>query len=57
MATYTGTDVGDTISGVFHEVQLANKTFVEGDNDGNGKADFQIELTGHLDLVKGDFVL
>jgi hypothetical protein len=34
-----------------------NKTIVEGDIDGNGKADFQIELTGQLLLHKADFIL
>ncbi len=33
------------------------KTIVEGDIDGNGLADFQIELTGHKLLVQGDFIL
>ena len=33
------------------------KTIVEGDTDGNGLADFQIELTGHKLLVQGDFIL
>lgn len=43
--------------GELHEIQLASKTFVEGDTNGDGKADFQIELTGHLHLVKADFIL
>jgi Ca2+-binding RTX toxin-like protein len=32
-------------------------TVIEGDVNGDGKADFQIELTGWVHLVKGDFVL
>lgn len=32
-------------------------TFVTGDTDGDGHADFTIRLDGALDLVKGDFVL
>ncbi len=33
------------------------KTIVEGDINGDKKADFQIELTGHKLLVQGDFIL
>jgi Ca2+-binding RTX toxin-like protein len=32
-------------------------TIVQGDIDGNGKVDFRLELTGVVDLAKGDFVL
>lgn len=32
-------------------------TLVEGDTDGDGVADFQIELTGNVNLTAGDFVL
>ena len=32
-------------------------TLIEGDVDGDGKADFQIELTGRINLVASDFVL
>jgi Ca2+-binding RTX toxin-like protein len=34
-----------------------DKTIVEGDLNGDGKADFQIELKGLLALTKGDFIL
>jgi Ca2+-binding RTX toxin-like protein len=34
-----------------------DKTIVEGDTDGDGRADFQISLTGLIHLTKGDFVL
>lgn len=33
------------------------RTIVEGDVTGDGRADFQIELTGHKVLVSGDFIL
>jgi serralysin len=33
------------------------ETLIEGDIDGNGKADFQIELTNVISLLKGDFIL
>ncbi|MEZ5827275.1 MAG: M10 family metallopeptidase C-terminal domain-containing protein [Hyphomicrobiales bacterium] len=34
-----------------------NVTVISGDITGNGKANFEIELTGHHNLIKGDFVL
>ena len=37
--------------------QESKATIVEVDTDGNGKADFQIELAGRLTLSKGDFIL
>ena len=32
-------------------------TLVKGDVDGNGKFDFQVELTGRIHLHKADLVL
>ena len=32
-------------------------TIVEGDTNGDGKADFQIEFSGWVHLAKGDFIL
>jgi hypothetical protein len=32
-------------------------TFIAGDTDGDKSADFEIELTGHVDLHRGDFIL
>jgi Ca2+-binding RTX toxin-like protein len=37
--------------------QKKGATFVQGDIDGNGKADFRLELTGLYDLTKSDFIL
>lgn len=37
--------------------QKKGSTFVQGDIDGNGKADFKLELAGLIDLTKADFVL
>lgn len=34
-----------------------DKTIIEGDVNGDGKTDFQIELTGLKVLTAGDFVL
>ena len=42
------------------ELKLLKKggaTYVQGDVDGDGKADFVIKLTGAIDLQAGDFVL
>lgn len=44
-------------AGELHEVHSGGDTYVSGDTDGDGHGDFMIKLTGHLDLVKGDFVL
>lgn len=37
--------------------QAHDKTIVEGDVNGDGRADFQIQLTGLIHLTKGDFAL
>jgi len=37
--------------------ELGSKTIVYGDTNGDKKADFQIELTGLIDLTRGDFIL
>lgn len=56
-AAFTG------VKGQLHWFQInaagtANdKTIVEGDNNGDGKADFQIELTGLKSLTASDFIL
>ena len=53
-------DRGDAFTGVKGEVHWlfsGSKTIVEADIDGNRRADFQIELTGHKLLTSGDFVL
>ena len=55
--TYIGDAAFTHHRGELHEIQLANKTLVEGDTNGDGKADFQIEVTGHLHLVKAAFIL
>ncbi|MCE3269814.1 MAG: calcium-binding protein [Ramlibacter sp.] len=40
-----------------HYVQQGGKTFVEGDTNGDGAADFFITLTGTIDLVAADIAL
>jgi Ca2+-binding RTX toxin-like protein len=50
----------DAFSGIKGELRYeknAKTTFVYGDVDGDGKADFKIELKGAIDLVKSDFLL
>jgi Ca2+-binding RTX toxin-like protein len=37
--------------------QKKGNTFVQGDTNGDGKADFKIQLAGDINLAKGDFVL
>lgn len=44
-------------AGELHYVVQTGKTIVEGDTNGDAKADFQIELTGFKALVQGDFIL
>ncbi len=43
--------------GQLHYKFAGTTTLVEGDVNGDKKADFQIELTGHKLLVAGDFIL
>ncbi len=46
------------VKGQLHyKFEVPAKTIVEGDTNGDKKADFQIELTGHKLLVGGDFIL
>jgi Ca2+-binding RTX toxin-like protein len=44
-------------AGELHYVQAGGRTFVEGDTDGDGLADFAIRLTSTVDLASADFVL
>lgn len=44
-------------SGELRYFKSAGKTYVEGDVDGDGLADFMITLNGKHDLVKGEFIL
>ena len=43
--------------GELHYLWSGSDTLVEGDTNGDGKADFQIELAGHKTLNAGDFIL
>ncbi len=44
-------------AGELHTREVGSKTYVEGDVNGDGRADFAIEVTGTADLVKSDFIL
>ena len=44
-------------AGELHFVQNAGFVVVEGDVDGNGKADFQIEVHGVTSMTADDFIL
>jgi Ca2+-binding RTX toxin-like protein len=45
------------IAGQLHYAQASGNTYVEGDTNGDGTADFVIALTGTIDLSAMDFVL
>jgi Ca2+-binding RTX toxin-like protein len=45
------------VAGQLHYQQSGGNTFVEGDVDGDGLADFAIRLNGLINLVGADFVL
>ncbi len=54
---WIGNGAFTAVAGQLHYVHDGGMTFVEGDTDGDGLADFVIALTGTLDLVARDFVL
>jgi Ca2+-binding RTX toxin-like protein len=45
------------VAGQLHYAQAGGNTYVEGDTNGDGLADFVIMLTGTVNLAAGDFVL
>jgi Ca2+-binding RTX toxin-like protein len=45
------------VAGQLHYAQAGGNTYVEGDTNGDGTADFVIMLIGTVNLVAGDFVL
>lgn len=50
-AAFTG------VKGQLHWFQAGGSTYVEGDINGDAKADFQIQITGLVKLTVGDFIL
>lgn len=55
--TFIGTSSFSSTAGELRYFTLLGNTYVTGDTDGNGFADFTIQLTGALTLTSGDFVL
>ncbi|WP_424139427.1 hypothetical protein [Roseomonas chloroacetimidivorans] len=43
-------------AGELHVIQSGANTLVEADLTGDGKADFQIELSGHHAMTASDFI-
>ncbi len=54
---FVGAEAFTHVAGQLHYVQEGGATFVEGDTNGDGLADFSLRLTGTISLVAGDFVL
>jgi len=60
---FVGTDAFHGVAGElrFKKIDPAgrsdDRTVISGDTGGDGKADFQIELSGLINLAKGDFIL
>jgi Ca2+-binding RTX toxin-like protein len=55
--TFIGKDAFHHVKGELHYAQKGGHTYVEGDTNGDGKADFSIDLVGKIALTKVDFVL
>lgn len=55
--TFIGADAFTGTAGQIRYLHAGKNTFVEGDTDGDGAADFVIRLDGLIDLTAADFVL
>ncbi len=55
--SFIGTAAFGHVKGQLHIKFSGANTLVEGDIDGNGAADFQIQVNGHKVLTFGDFIL
>ncbi|WP_150124999.1 calcium-binding protein [Tsuneonella mangrovi] len=55
--SFIGASAFSGTSGELHYVQVGGETYVEGDRDGDGSADFAIHLAGLVNLQAADFVL
>jgi Ca2+-binding RTX toxin-like protein len=54
---FIGSDAFDRHAGELRYQTEKDHTFIQGDTDGDGHADFEIALATHVGLVKGDFML
>lgn len=54
---FIGNAAFGNVAGQLHYVQAANYTYLEGDTNGDGVADFSIRLFGTLSLAASDLVL
>ncbi|MFH5926461.1 hypothetical protein [Roseomonas xinghualingensis] len=55
--TFLGSKAFTGKAGELHTIQSGDSTLVEGDVNGDGNADFQIELNGTHNLAASDFIL
>jgi len=55
--SFIGTTAFGSVAGQLRYQVISGNTYVQGDTDGNGVADFMIRLNGNIALVAGDFVL
>ncbi|SHJ35987.1 FG-GAP repeat-containing protein [Roseomonas rosea] len=55
--TFLGTGGFTKQAGQLHQITAGSNTIVEGDVNGDARADFQILIKGHLTLQHADFVL
>lgn len=54
---FVGTKAFSKKAGELRYEKQDGATFIYGDVDGNGKADFSIKLVGEIDLIEKDFIL
>jgi serralysin len=54
---FLGTDAFDGSAGALHYAEISGNTYVSGDTNGDGTADFMIRIDGLHTLTSGDFVL
>ena len=55
--TFIGSQAFHNVAGELHYIQGKSDTWIEGDTNGNGKADFIVRLDDAMTLVKEDFHL